>query len=109
MTAEVLALLADDLPEPLLDSGVVHVVGVDPPLVASVVRRIDVDAVDPALVLGQQGLQRLEVVPVDDHVPAVRPAAVQHALLGHALEHAIRDVAVVVDHLLLTHPVESRH
>ena len=109
VAAEVLALLAHGPVEPLPDAGVVDVVVVDPALVAGVVRRIDVDAVDPTLVLGQQGLQGLEVVAVDDHVPAVRAVAVEHALLGHALEHAVRDVAVVVDHLLLAHPVESRH
>ena len=106
---EVLALLAHGLPKPLFDARVVDVVVVHPALVAGVVRRIDVDAVDPALILRQQGLQRLEVVAVDDHVPAVRAVAVEHALLGNALEHAVRDVAVVVDHLLLAHPVESRH
>ena len=109
VSAEVFALLADDLPEPLPDARVVYVVVVDPSLVAGVVRRIDVDAVNLALVLRQQRLERLEVVAVDDHVPAVRPAAVQHALLGNALKHAIGHVTMVVDHLVLAHPVQSRH
>ena len=109
VAGEILTLLTDDVANPLADTRIVDVVVVFPVLVAGVVWRIDVDAVDPALVLGQQRLQRLEVVAVDDHVPAVRAAAVEHALLGHALEHAIRDVTVVVDHLLLAHPIESRH
>ena len=43
MTGEVFALFADYLSEPLTDAGIIHVVVVDPPLIAGVVGRIDVD------------------------------------------------------------------
>ena len=109
VAGEVLALLAHDLPEPFPDARVVHVVVVDPALVAGVVRRIDVDAVDLSLVFRKQRLQRFEVVAVDDHVSAVGAMAVQHALLGDALEYAIRHVPMVVDDLFLAHPVQCRH
>ena len=54
--------------QPLPHQGAVHVVVVQPALVAGVVGRVDVDALDPACVAGQQGLQRVEIVAVDDQV-----------------------------------------
>ena len=44
-----------------------------------------------------------------DAIPKIFRHPYWRMRLGHALEHAVRDVAVVVDHLLLAHPVESRH
>jgi len=44
MTAQVLALLAHDLTQPFFDPGVVHIVVIDPALIARVVRRINVAA-----------------------------------------------------------------
>lgn len=58
---------------------------------------------------GQQGFQRLEVVAVDDHVAAVGARRVDDPLLGHALEHTVGHVPVVVDDLLLAHPVQCGH
>ena len=68
MTRKILTLLADDLAEPFLDLWVVHVVVVHPTFIARVLWRIDVDTLDPALVLRQKRLQRGEVVAVNDHV-----------------------------------------
>ena len=79
---ETLALLADHLAKPFPDPQVVHAVVVDPSLVAGIVRRIDVDAVHLPLVLGQQRLESLEVVAVDDHVAAIGPMRIQDAFSG---------------------------
>lgn len=75
VAGEVLALLADDVAQPLLDPGVVDVVVVDPAFVACVVGRVDVDAVDSALVLREQRLESFEIIAVDDHVR--RPVVVR--------------------------------
>lgn len=72
MTAQILALLAYDLAQPLLDFRVVHVVVVNPLFVARVVRRIDIDALHTTFVLGQQRFQRLQIVAVYDFVAALR-------------------------------------
>ena len=68
VTRKILAFLANDLSKSFFQLRVVHIVVVNPPLVARVVRRIDVDAFDSALVARQQRLQRGEIVAVDDHV-----------------------------------------
>lgn len=46
MAGQVLALFADDLAQPFLDLGVVDVIVIDPALVAGVVGRVDVNALD---------------------------------------------------------------
>ena len=53
---------------PLTHQGAVHVVVVEPALVARVVGRVDIDALDLACISGQQGLQHVEVIAVDDEV-----------------------------------------
>ena len=73
MTGEVFALFADYLSEPLTDAGIIHVVVVDPPLIAGVVGRIDVDKPDAAFILRQQGFQRFQVVAVNDHIAVILP------------------------------------
>ena len=68
VTREILAFLADDFTEPFLDLRVVHVVVVNPSFVSGIVRRIDVDALDPAFILRQKRLERGKIVAVDNHV-----------------------------------------
>ena len=54
MAGQVLALFADNLAQPLLDLRVIDVIVIDPALVAGVVGRIDIDALDAPLIPGQQ-------------------------------------------------------
>ena len=58
---QVLALPAHDLPQPLADFRVVYIVIVDPALVSRVVGRVDIDALHPSLVPGQQSFEHLQV------------------------------------------------
>ena len=53
----VLSFFADRLADPLLELRLRQVVVIDPALVAGVVRRIDVDALDPSGVSGKQRLR----------------------------------------------------
>ena len=68
MPLQVFAVHRAVLLQPLLHERAVRVVVIDPPLVARVVGRIDVDALYAPRVPRQQGFQGMEVVPVDDEV-----------------------------------------
>ena len=68
MPFEVLAVNWAVRLDPLPHQGAVHVVVVEPVLVAGVIWGVDVDALDLASVAGQQGLERVQVVAVDDQV-----------------------------------------
>src|SRR5574344_2130609 len=105
MAREVLALLAADLAEPLFPLRIVDIVIVHPTFLARVVRRIDVDALDLALVARQQRLKRSKIVAVDDHVLRRR----RRAMPPLALQHTERHLVVVVDHLVFPSPFQHRH
>ena len=66
VAGEVLAV--HDLAQPVLHHGGVDVVVVGPALVAGVVGRVDVDALDLAVIRRQQRLQGGQVVALDDQV-----------------------------------------
>ena len=68
MAGGVLCFLADRLTDPFLELWLREVVVIDPPLVASVVRGIDVDALDSSRVGRKKGLQGDEVVPFDNQI-----------------------------------------
>ena len=110
MPGKVLALFADHFTQPLLHFGVVHRVVIDPALVASVVGRINVDALHLALELGQQALQRLQVVTVDDAVIRTVGGGAGGSLKGVLLvEDPERHLVMVVDDLVLPYPGERWH
>ena len=62
MAGQVLALFADNLAQPLFDFRVIDIVVVDPALVAGVVGRIDIDALDAPLIPGQQRFQGFQII-----------------------------------------------
>ena len=111
MPGKILALFAHHFAQPLFDLGVIDIVVIYPALVASVVRRINVDALYLALVPGQQGFQRLQIVTVDHHVFT---AVVLDVLSGFviavlALQHPVRYFLVVVYHLVFSNPFKCWH
>ena len=57
MACQILAFLADYFAQPLLNMRIIDIIVVAPLLIASVVRRIDVDALHPTLILRQQSFQ----------------------------------------------------
>ena len=75
MAIERLALFADDLTEPFANDGAVYVVVISPTFVAGVVRRVDIDALHLAGVVGQQRFQRDEIVALDDQIAVARLTA----------------------------------
>ena len=96
--------LAHYLAQPLFNPGVVHVVVIDPALVARVVGRINIDALDLPLIPGQQSLERLQIVPTDNHV--VAPVGVVCILF---LQNPVGDFQVVVDYLVFSDPFKCGH
>jgi hypothetical protein len=82
VAVERLPFFANDLPEPLANDRTIHVVVVSPPFVASVVRRIDLDALHLPRVVGEQRFQRDEIVALNDQIAVARLTAgeVRHVL-----------------------------
>jgi hypothetical protein len=106
MSVERLAFLADHLAQPATDLRAVDIVVVDPALVTGVVRRVDVNALHLAGVSGEQRLQRVQVVALDNQIAAVGHAAGQ---IGHRFEESERDVLVVFDHGVFADPAQGGH
>ena len=74
MPIQRLPFLADDRAEPLADDRAVDVVVVDPPFVAGVVWRVDVNTLYLTEVVRTKGLERFEVVALDKQVSKSRVA-----------------------------------
>ena len=108
---EILALLADNLAKPLFHLKVVDIVIVHPTFLTRVVRRIDVNAIDLALELREEGLQGGEIVAVDDHVPRAVVLFVASVLVEtvNPIQDVHRHVQMVVDDLVFSGPVQRRH
>ena len=102
MPRKILRLLADDGAEPAVDFRGVHLVVVNPALVAGVVGRIDVDAFHLARVFRQQRLEGVEIVPLHDEVSRFRAAVGE---LRIWLQQAKRHLLVVSDHRVFPDPV----
>ena len=111
MAGQVLALFADNLAQPLFDLRVIDIVVVDPALVAGVVGRINVDALDALLVPGQQCFQGFQIVAPDDHVLAavVRICLSVFIKAVLALQHPKRHFLMVIDDLAFSNPFKCWH
>ncbi len=79
------------------------VVGVDE-LVAGVVRRVDVDHLDLAVVGLLQQFQHFEVVALDDEIPGAVPT---HAFAGHGQQSTDGGLLHVAESFGLSRPIES--
>lgn len=101
----ILGLLADDGAEPALDLRGVDLVVVHPALVAGVIGRVDVDALHLPCVFGEQGLEGVEVVALDDEVPGVPAVGERRIRLQQAEGHLL----VMADDRVLSDPVERGH
>ena len=97
MAAEIFCFFADDLFKPFLDTGVIDIVVVDPVLVAGVVRRVDVNALHLAVVIGQECLERFQVVAMNDEI--VMQARLRREAFGlHRFEFMEGDEQVEILH-----------
>ena len=111
MAGQVLALFADNLAQPLLDFRVVDIIVVDPALVARVVGRINVNALDAPLIPGQQRFQGFQIIAPDNHIfTAViffMLALLVIAVL--ALQHPERHFLMVIDDFTFSNPFQCWH
>lgn len=111
MAGQVLALFADNLAQPLFDLRVVDVIVINPALVAGVVGRIDIDALDTPLIPGQQRFQGFQIIAPNDHVFAAVVFVVLSVFIKAvlALQHPKRHVLMVIDHLAFSNPFKCWH
>ena len=65
MSAQIFALFANHFTQPFFDARVVDIVIIHPAFIAGIVRWINVDALYTTLILGQQGFQCFQIIPVD--------------------------------------------
>ena len=106
MAVEGFAFPADDLAEPLADERAVDVVVVGPALVAGVVGRVDVDALDLPGVVREKGLEGFKVVALDDQVAAAGVAAGE---VRHVFEQAEGHLLVMVYDGFFSDPIQCGH
>jgi hypothetical protein len=106
VAGKILGLFADGFAEPFLNEWAVDRVVINPALVSSVVRRIDVDALYLSGVVRQQRLERVEIVTFDKEIAGTRITATE---LGDIAQQAIGNLTVVIYDSIFTDPVKSRH
>ena len=111
MAAGVLLLFADDLPDPFLELRLRQVVVVNPALVAGVVRRVNVDALDAPGMRRQQRLQRQEIIALDDQVSVQRRllAFAQDREFGIKIECVMRYGVVIRLHRRFAFELQCGH
>ena len=111
MPGKVLSFSAHHFTQPLFDFRVVDIIVVDPALVARVVGRINVNALDAPLIPGQQCFQGLQIIAPDNHVFAAviffMLALLVIAVL--ALQHPERHFLMVIDDFTFSDPFQCWH
>ena len=107
VTAQILALCADNLPQPCLDMRIVDIVVVHPFFVARVIRRINIDALHPSLVHRQQRFERIQIIAVDNHVAVAVPAVRRKGVL--LFQRAERHIEMMIDDFIFSDPVKGWH
>ena len=108
MAGEVVGFLADGVAEPLTNFGAVDGVIINPALVAGVVWRVDVDALDLPGITRQQRFERDEVVALDDEVLGVALSR-RAGQVWHFLQQPKRHFGMMTDNRLLPDPIQRRH
>ena len=105
-SVERFSFFADSLSEPFSNHWAVDVVVIDPTLIAGVVRRIDVDALDLPRVVGKERFERDEVISLHDEIPVARLAAGE---IWHVFEQVKRHLVVMIHHCLFPNPIQCWH
>jgi hypothetical protein len=106
VAAQIFDFLAYDRTQPLSHFRAVDVVVVNPALVSGVVGRVDIDALHLSGIVGEQGLQGLQIVTFNQKVPGI---GIPGGKLIVAVKKAIGYLSVVVENRFLSNPVQRRH
>ena len=107
VAAQILALCADNFPQPCLDMRIVDIVVVHPFFVARVIRRINIDALHPPLIHRQQRFERIQIVAVDNHVAVVVSTVRRKGVL--LFQRAERHIEMMIDDFIFSDPVKGWH
>lgn len=99
-------LLCQPLAEPFTNDRTVHVVIIDPSLVARVIRWIDVDTLHLASVVRQQRLERNKVVALNNEIAATW---VTTGKFRHVFEQVKGDLLMMVDDGFFADPIQRWH
>ena len=108
MALQILAVNGAILFQPLLHKRAVHVVVIRPALVAGVVGRVNIDALDAPGVAGKERLQGVKVVAVDDEV-VFTVLCRGNGFAGVWYQRAVRDGQVVGVDVLLALELKGGH
>ena len=97
MTGQVLALTADYLTEPLSNTGIIDIIVIHPALITGIIRRIDIDALNPALILRQKCLECFQIIAVNDHIitAIIRTLLAVRTKTVLTLQHTIWHIKVI--------------
>jgi hypothetical protein len=106
MPIKCLALFPYDFTQPLADYRAVHIIVISPAFVTGVVGWVNVNTFNLTRVIREQGLERNEVVPLDNEVAFSRLTARQFRYIFQKVK---RDLVMVVYDSFLTDPVQSGH
>jgi len=106
MAVECFTLLPHNLAKPFCDNWTLYIIVINPALIPRVVGRIDVDALHLTCVIGEQRLQRGQVIPFHDQIPAPRITATK---IRYILEQMKGNLLVMIHHGLFSNPVQRRH
>ena len=107
VAAQILALCADNFPQPCLDMRIVDIVVVHPFFVARVIRRINIDALHPSLVHRQQRFERVQIVAVDNHVAVIVSTVRRKGVL--LFQRTERHIEMMIDDFIFSDPVKGWH
>ncbi len=106
MSVKGFAFFAHHFTEPLAHQWTIDVIVIHPAFVSRVVRRIYIDALNLASVVGQKCFQCDEIIPLDNEVAA---AGIATGEFGHVFKQMERDGLMMVHHRLFPNPIKGRH
>ena len=112
VTAQIFPFFANNFTQPLLDMRVVHIIVIHPLLFTSIVRRIDIDAIHSSLIFRQQRFQCNKIIPMNNHVAAMRLRCIRFILGPKPIlvfQRIKRHFQMVIHHLIFSYPIQYRH
>jgi hypothetical protein len=104
--AKIFPFAANDSFQPCPDFGAVHIVIVNPAFVAGIIGRVDIDALHLTAIIGEQRLERLQIIAFDQQIARVRIPRRKRAV---AVQQPRRYFPVMIDDGGFADPVQRWH
>ena len=105
MTGEVFPFFPDNFTEPFFYFRIVDVIIIDPLFIAGIVGWIDVDTFYSAFVFGEERLESIKVIAVNNFIPAWGSTVVGIFLV----QNPVGDILMMIDDFGFSDPLQSRH